>query len=147
MEFLSLIGSYLFLTIKWGTAEFDATFYLFALLLIQYLFVRGCDLYPWYPRWETPEDFSDRQVGIRVHFLKALVPTSYILAVTSFTCLLGVDWLSFVIVLLADLLLFVVSGVNGILIWFHCHDKEPLPVNYFSLNKVKSLGTPPAGGK
>ncbi|MDO8462525.1 MAG: hypothetical protein Q7S98_06710 [Deltaproteobacteria bacterium] len=97
----------------------------FLLLFAQYLFIRVCDLIAWYPR-------QGRGIGIEVHFKKALVPTSYILALSLFIVLAGFH---LPILIVANLLTAVIATVNGILIWFYFYDKEELPVNYFSLNQ------------
>jgi len=137
LEGIGVVGSYLFFQIRFATGDFNTTFYLYLFLAATYLWVRGCDLYPWYPDAETPPGYTPRQVGIRVHFLKALVPTSYLLGIVSFLCLLGIESLSFTATLAAGLCMVVVASVNGILIWFHRFDQERLPVNYFSLGKYK----------
>jgi len=115
------------------------------LLLLDYLFIRFCDLYPWYPRFETPAGFRDRQVGIRVHFRKALVPTSFILSVAAATDLIGPGWFSSIGAIFANLCMLVVVSVNLILIRFHLRDHSPLPVNYFSHNKYLEAGDAPSG--
>lgn len=100
------------------------------LLLLQYGFVRTCRGINWYPEAQYRRT-ADPELGIEVHFLKALVPTSYILAASSILFCFGLQWTSMI---LANLMLFVVSGVNGILITFHWRDDRPLPVNYFTRN-------------
>ncbi|MBI2500846.1 MAG: hypothetical protein HYW02_05160 [Deltaproteobacteria bacterium] len=106
---------------------------LYAFLLVNYLFIRLCDLVPWYTK--SGHSFWDKKIGIRVHFQKALVPTSYILAIVSSLCLLQIEPLSTILLLLAGACFIIMTPVNFILIWFHFNDKEKTPVNYFSLNK------------
>ncbi|GEM_PF-922659 len=102
-------------------------FWLFLFLFMTTLFVHICDLIPWHGA-------QKRSVGIRVHFQKSLVPTSYILAITSLLCFFNVFILAHVILILAILMMLVIAPVNGILIYFYFHDKDPLPINYFSSN-------------
>ncbi len=147
LEAVGVVGSVFFLTMGRGvrlSADAPTTFGFYLFLLTIYLFIRICDAIPWYPKQETPSGYSNRQVGIRVHFQKAIVPTSYVLFITSTVCLTTggasatESWwtpLQFATVILADLCLLLVASVNGILIWFHLRDKEQMPVNYFSLNK------------
>ena len=106
----------------------------FLFLLATYLFVRICALIRWYPKEERPAE-GPKRIGIEIHFIKALVPTSYILAITSTFCLLDIPYLTTGIVIFADLLMLIVAPVNGIQIYFHLKDKDPFPINYFSLNK------------
>lgn len=114
---------------------------LFLFLLACSLFIFTCDLIRWYPDSERPEG-RGQKIGIEIHFLKARVPTSYILAVTAALALAGIPYLSTGAVILADLMMLVVAPVNGILIWFHVRDKDPTPMNFFSLNKyLKTPGT------
>jgi hypothetical protein len=132
---LEAIGVVLAGVYLWRHAiPFDWRDGLFLFLLACALFIFACDLKRWYPDSERPEG-PGQKIGIEVHFLKARVPTSYILAVTSIVALLDVPYLSTGIVLLADLMMLVVAPVNGILIWFHRFDKDTTPMNYFSLNK------------
>jgi len=107
---------------------------LFLLLLALSLFVFACDLFPWYAATEKP-DGPKQKIGIEVHFLKARVPTSYILVVASIAALLQIPYVTSTILILVDVMMLVVAPVNGILIWFHRFDKDPTPMNYFSLNK------------
>ena len=100
------------------------------LLLLQYGFVRACHGINWYPEAKHRRT-GDPELGIEVHFLKALVPTSYILAASSLLFFFGMQWTSMI---LANLMLFVVSGVNGILVAFHWRDDRRIPVNYFTRN-------------
>jgi hypothetical protein len=132
LELVGIAGSALFLKRKLPAVDVTTGFFLF--LLVAYLFVRICAWIRWYPKGERPAD-GPKRIGIEVHFIKALVPTSYILAITSIIVLLDIPYLSTSIVIFADLLMLVVAPVNGIQIYFHLRDKDPLPINYFSLNK------------
>lgn len=108
--------------------------YLFALLLLHYLFIRFCYLYRWYPGIAS-RDPSETELGIEIHFLKALVPTSYILSLTALLFLIGLAWPA---TILSNLMMIVVSGVNVILIGFHFRDNDILPVNYFTRELILS---------
>lgn len=108
--------------------------YLFASLMLHYLFIRFCRIYSWYPGVKS-QDRSTPELGIEVHFLKALVPTSYILLTTTLLVFLGLAWPATIV---ANLMMIMVSAVNGILIYFHVHDKDTLPVNYFTRSLILS---------
>jgi len=105
--------------------------YLYSLGILQYLFIRFCQLFPWYlghrKKYPTPRG----ELGIEVHFLKSLVPASYTLCLGSFLFSAGIELTASLLMLL---ILIPVTGVNGILIAFHLRDHEPLPVNYFTHN-------------
>jgi hypothetical protein len=107
---------------------------LFLFLLALSLFIFACDIIDWYPADQKPKG-PKQKIGIEVHFLKARVPTSYILAITSALALLRIPYVSTIAVILAVVMMLVVAPVNGILIWFHRKDKDVTPMNYFSLNK------------
>ncbi len=107
---------------------------LFLFLLASALFIFACDLIRWYPLSERTEG-PRQKIGIEVHFLKARVPTSYILAITSAIALLQIPYVSVGSVFLANLMMLAVAPVNGILLWFHRKDDDATPMNFFSLNK------------
>lgn len=123
LEILGVVVSVLIL--KQELPHPDLATWLYLLVLLNALLIWGCDWKDWY----AP---ADRQLGIAVHFRKARIPTSYILVITS---LLYAAGLRYAIVIPAVLCLLAISFVNGILIHFHHHDKDPLPINYFSSNK------------
>ncbi len=102
-------------------------------LLVCYVFIRGCDLINWYPG-KTPPG-GQKHIGIRVHFEKALVPISYILALVSSFCLLNIPYLTVSLVVLGCLFMSLFAPVNGILLYFHLRDRDSLPMNYFSHNE------------
>jgi hypothetical protein len=107
---------------------------LFLFLLVCALFIFACDFIDWYAASEKPEG-PRQKIGIEVHFLKARVPTSYILAITSGLALLRIPYVSTAAVILAVAMMLVIAPVNGILLWFHRRDDDKTPMNYFSLNK------------
>lgn len=126
------------------------TEYLYFLLVAQVLFVKLCDMIPWYPsdgghraRTGSPpikaRDWlrQTERIGIEVHFRKARVPTSYIFATASALYLLGLSGMAIII---ANLMIAVITTVNGIQLWFHYHDKEELPINYFTKNQHLEKG-------
>lgn len=125
MEVLGICAYGIFTYKVWP--HLDRRFFLMSFIIVCYAFIRLCDLYAWHGG-------KDRSVGIRVHFQKAIVPTSYIMAVTSLLCLFTIPFLSTLLIVLAVLMMLVVTPVNGILIYFYFKDKDPLPINYFSGN-------------
>lgn len=126
LEMGGVILSLVYLKGRLSDLDLVTGFYLF--LFLCYLFVRICDWIHWYPK-------EPRGVGIEVHFKKSLVPTSYILSISSIFALWNIPYLSTAVVVFAVLLMLVVAPVNGIQIYFHLRDKDPLSINYFSLNK------------
>ena len=126
LEVVGVINSVILLKNRLPVIDVAVTLYLF--LFLGYLFIRICDWIHWYPG-------EPRGIGIEVHFKGVLVPTSYLLSVTSIFAFLGIPFLSTGIILFANLLMLIVIPVNIILIYFHLRDKDPLPINYFSLNK------------
>lgn len=126
LEVIGLVNS--FFVLQRQGFELNGVTGLYLFLLLCNLLVRVCDWIHWYPG-------EPRWVGIEVHFRKARVPSSYILAIVSLICLSPFQTSSIVLLVLADLMMLVVVSVNGIQIYFHLHDRDPLPINYFSLNK------------
>ncbi|MDO8644914.1 MAG: hypothetical protein Q7S00_08130 [bacterium] len=123
-EGLGVIGTYFFLQLfHWG--ELTLTEGLFLLVVAQYLFIRTCDLIAWYPH-------EGRQLGIEVHFKKVVVVASYGLALAAWSCLFGFKLPTLIF---TNLVLLFISFVNGTQIWFHFHDEEELPINYFTQNR------------
>ena len=95
---------------------------LLVVVLCEYIFIRYCATRRWYkeaPRW----------AGIELQFKKALVPTSYILAILGATLLGSLRTIPLAIALV---LLAVIAHVNVILINLHRRDRDNTPVNYFS---------------
>lgn len=104
-----------------GNASLPARI-LITFVLLEYAFIRFCAIRRWYkgaPRWS----------GIELQFKKALVPTSYILAIIG---LILLPFPSAVPLAIAALLLAVVAHVNVILLYFHARDRDPTPVNFYS---------------
>src|SRR5262249_50206872 len=123
----------------WRSADFDFTSGGFAFVFLCYVFLRVCDLSPWYKGFNKAANSPKR--GIEVHFQKTLVPTSYALFVTAFACLLRIPILSAAVVALACVMMMIIVPVNFILISFHRRDRDPLPINYFSSNEYKTEET------
>ncbi|OGQ43139.1 MAG: hypothetical protein A3I70_00540 [Deltaproteobacteria bacterium RIFCSPLOWO2_02_FULL_44_34] len=98
---------------------------LVVIYVTEYLFLRFCTSKRWYQN-------AKRYEGIELQFKKAIIPTSYILAITS-----GVGYFtnSTVLLWIAIVLLAVLLHVNVILLYLHSKDKNPTPVNYYSGNK------------
>ncbi len=128
-------GVVLSLLFFWRSADFDFTSGGFVFVFLCYVFLRVCDLSPWY---KGPPKEAGAKMGIEVHFQKALVPTSYILFLTALACVSRVPVLSASVVSVASVMMAIIVPVNGILISFHRRDRDPLPINYFSSNQYKS---------
>lgn len=106
-------------------------FWLYVFLFSNHVFIRICERIRWYSN-------EPRGAGIEVHFQRSVVPASFILAVVSSLLFLKISVLSYSLVLIADIILFFISLVNGIQIYFHSQDRDSLPINYFSRNKYLS---------
>ena len=104
---------------------------LLAIYLAEYGFLRFCATKRWYSN-------AKRYEGIELQFKKAMVPTSYILALTSGAGLLTG---SIILLWLAVLLLGIILHVNVILLTLHYKDKNKTPVNYYSHNKYLTRTT------
>lgn len=100
----------------------------FAIYLSTYLFLRFCTSVRWHKG-------AKRYEGIELQFKKAMIPTSYIIAITS-----GVGFFthSTLFLWLAIPFLVIIAHVNVILLYLHCKDKNTTPINYFSANKFHS---------
>lgn len=98
----------------------------FGIYLFLYLFLRFCTTVRWHRG-------AKRYEGIELQFKKAMIPTSYILAMTS-----GVGFVtgSSILLWLAISLLAIIAHVNCILLTLHYKDKNTTPINYFSGNKL-----------
>lgn len=132
---LEIVGVILGAVHLWkNLLPFDWRGGIFLFLLACCLFIFACDIIDWYPEDQKPAG-SKQKIGIEVHFLKARVPTSYILAITAAIALLRIPYVSTTAVILAVVMMLVIAPVNGILLWFHRKDKDATPMNYFSLNK------------
>lgn len=133
LEVVTLLCAGWIITQRVQTASWFAADTLLAVLWGHYVFIRFCHMFPWYPNaWHRDPEVPE--LGIEVHFIKSLVPTSYILAISSLVHLTHIPWLSWTILITANLMMVVVSGVNVILLSFHLRDKDPLPVNHFTHN-------------
>ncbi len=98
---------------------------LFAVYVALCLFLRFCATKRWYPN-------AKRYEGIELQFKKAMIPTSYMMALTSsvgyFT---GSTFLLWPVIILIG----IIAHVNVILLYLHFKDKSTTPVNYYSGNK------------
>jgi hypothetical protein len=95
---------------------------LFLLDVALYAFIKFCAVRRWYPG-------APRCAGIELQFVKAMVPTSYILPIAMAWFLAAASALPLGI---AACLLAVVAHVNVILLVFHRRDRDPTPVNAYS---------------
>lgn len=109
-------------TLGWITR--DPSF-LLMIYVAEYLFLRFCATKRWYRD-------ANRYEGIELQFKKALIPTSYILALVS-----GVGFFTHSTVLLwmAIPLLGIILHVNILLLYLHHKDSNTTPINFFSGNK------------
>ena len=131
VELLGLGATTLCTTTQSGAGTHRVTLVLYCLVLVQYLCVRLCYLYPWYRGERRQYPCPKGNLGIEVHLLKSLVPASYILLGASLLFYLGFELLA---ATLGNLFLLPVVLVNFILISFHLRDQETLPINYFTHN-------------
>lgn len=95
---------------------------------LTYLFIRTCASLRWYrgvPRYS----------GIELQFKKALVPTSYAMALMGAWLLVSPSIIPLIILLIA---LAVVAHVNIILIRFHLRDRDRTQVNFYSSGRFVS---------
>lgn len=118
----AVAAAQLFMGAAWGATWGAAAKCLFAAVLILYAFIRICASVRWYK--DIP-----RYSGIELQFKKALVPTSYIMAIACGASLL---WPTAAVLAAAALLLAVIAHVNVILIYFHIRDHSRTPINFYS---------------
>ena len=109
---------------------------LFVVVLFEYIFIRFCATKRWHK--EVPR-FS----GIELHLKKAMVPTSYIIAIFAGLAFFGFPVFSYAV---AAFVLLVIAHVNVILIYFYLRDKDKTPVNYFTGNHDYASLAPRCGG-
>lgn len=98
---------------------------LLSIYCVEYLFLRFCATKRWHPE-------AKRYEGIELQFKKALIPTSYMMALTS-----GVGFLteSTLLLWIAVPFMAIILHVNIILLYLHFKDKNTTPINYYSGNK------------
>lgn len=143
MEILGIMAFGIFVWRYYQTPS--RTLFFLSFLFAGYAFIRLCDIIPWHQA-------KNRQTGIRVHFQKAVVPCTYILAITNLTCLLNIPYASTLFMILGLLMTSAVLSVNVILVYFYFKDKDPLPINHFSSNSYLRGDTAlplttPSGGR
>jgi hypothetical protein len=109
-------------TARFAPASGAFSIVLFALLWAQYAFIRLCASRRWY------ED-APRYAGIERHFKKAMVPTSYIMAVCG---LMFTFAFSMALLVIVDALFVVIVHVNIIFIYLHLHDHDITPPNFYT---------------
>ncbi len=127
VRLMELIGVAAIALIIWRMSGGSLTFaqkLLFYAILLEYAFLRFCTFWRWYPE-STPGTY-----GIGLQFLKAIIPTGYILAVMMWLFVLTESSAVLVITLF---LLSVIAHVNVILIYLHFKDGDKTPVNRFSM--------------
>lgn len=94
----------------------------FLLFLLQILFAKAVDLYPWYPKGALGP-------GIALQFQKAIVPVSYL---WTFGMALFFWKASTFLLILLNLFLLPMGAVACILIHFHRKDPDPSQPNILS---------------
>ncbi len=100
----------------------------FWLYLFEYLFIRFSYNFNWYRSFKV----ENNELGIRLHFKKALVATSYIVLIMNATFLLtGTK----VILYVGLGLLAMVLYLHAVLLYLHFRDKDKRPPNYFSTER------------
>lgn len=123
MEFIGLVG---IAFVSWqlfaGRLSILESIFLI-LILIEYLFLRFCMMWRWYP--DVP-----RSCGIGLQFEKAMVPAGYILAIMLWLFMLVK---SSAILAVVVFLLAVITHVNIILLYLHFKDRDRTTVNSFSM--------------
>jgi hypothetical protein len=111
---------------RMASAETSAAAWIaFALVVVEYAFIRYCATVRWY------ED-AERYEGIELQFKKGMVPTAYVLFLGGLLFQL-ISSLPVLLVMVA--MLAVVGHVNIILLHLRSKDRDGMPVNFFSGNK------------
>lgn len=124
MEWVGLAGMcVIFILLLLGKlTRFQAI--VFFVIIFEYAFLRFCTFRRWYPG----DVLSTNGIGLQ--FLKAMVPTGYILAITSWLFVLMRHG---ALLFIAAALIAVIAHVNVILIYLHFKDSDTTPVNSFSM--------------
>jgi len=116
MEIAGLIGA-LFIGRRFIAGHLTTTHIIFFVaLLAEYSFLRFCALKRWYTN-------AVSSAGIGLHFKKAMVPTNYILACSTWCYLLTKSAIPLIV---ACALLLVVCHVNVILLGLHLKNRDPV---------------------
>lgn len=123
MEVIGLVGSCAIVWLIFKNQLTTVQIILFSVVFLEYLFVRFCSSWRWYPE-------KIRSRGITIHFEKAVVPSSYLLAITTWSFFF---FRSLSILITALILFAVVIHVNVIILALHLKDKDKTPPNYFSM--------------
>lgn len=123
MEIIGLAGLFAVAWLIFRERLTPVQIILLSIVFLEYLFVRFCASWRWYPE-------KIRSQGITIHFEKAMVPAGYLLAIMT--------WSFFFVrssaILIAALILFIVIiHVNVIILALHRKDKDKTPPNYFSM--------------
>ena len=100
-------------------------FVLMLIVLVEFVFIRICAIVHWYKG-------VPRGSGIELHFRKMVVATSYAMALLGVALLFAPPIVPLVIV---ALIFGIIAHINAILLYFHFHDKNTLPVNCYTGGK------------
>jgi bacteriorhodopsin len=129
VEVLGIIG---LATIAWRAIALETgwlTWIFYAIVIIEYAFIRYCATTRWY-------DDAERFEGVELQFRKAMIPTAYLLCLGSIIFQISP---SATILIALAILFAIIAHVNVILIHLHRRDKDSLPPNYFSHHKSSNL--------
>ncbi len=130
---IEAVGAILFIPIiiKEGKGGVIFWLYLFAYLLIRFSYN-----FNWYrsfkadiPSPQRGEGQGEGELGIRLHFKKALVAASYIIFIVNLASLLTGKRAFFYV---AFVMFAMVLYLHAVLLYLHFRDKDERPPNYFS---------------
>ena len=140
VEGIAVFFSILYLSRIVSGQRFDGTVVLFIFSFGSYLFLRLCHGIRWYPNPSCTE-----KAGIALHFMKVLVPAAYLLSLLSgFSFFSNTSNPGLFFSIFVALALGSMAAINGILIYLHQKDTEPLPPNYFSHNHYEKEKNSPS---
>lgn len=139
LEIIGVVGmAVFFASDSWWVAWQTTARVGLGVFLCGYLFLRYCASVRWYAR-PTPAATVRKYLGIELHFRRMLVLCSYVGSLTALWLSLG-GWPVFLWAMNAILIFF--SYGNGLLLWFHYHDRSPVPVNFYSARETSPQPQP-----
>ena len=94
------------------------------LFCLQYLLIRFCATWHWYPK-------AHRLEGIELHFRKILFFTSILLLMIPLLTLLKLS----IVLWPGNAILIFFNMVNGLLLYIHAKDESDIPINHFTSNR------------
>jgi hypothetical protein len=123
MEAAGLLGLCALIWLIFSRQLTSAQIILLSIVFLEYLFVKFCASWSWYPK-------KIKSLGITIHFEKAMVPTSYLLAIMTWSFFFA---RGYAILIAALIILIIIVHVNVILLALHRKDRDETPPNYFSM--------------